>query len=70
MALDMWYRQDVAHILTALASAGADNGPAYLKALHDVALAFGVVTREPPALRDNGDRAPFLSLDKVRSKAA
>jgi hypothetical protein len=70
MALDLWYRQDVAHILTALASAGADHGPTYLKALHDVALAFGVVTIESPEFRDNGDRGPLLSVEKVRHKAA
>ena len=42
MALDLWFREDVERILTALASAKRDD-PAYLQALHDVALAFGLV---------------------------
>jgi hypothetical protein len=43
MALDLWFREDVQRILTALASAaGEAHGPQYLKALADVALAFGV----------------------------
>jgi len=43
--LDMWFRDDVGRILIALASAGANRGPEYLAALHDVALAFGLDVR-------------------------
>ena len=42
MALDLWFREDVARILTALAAAGSERGPEYHKALWDVALAFGL----------------------------
>ena len=47
MALDMWFRDDVTRILTALASAGDQHGPEYQKALSDVALAFGVTLCHP-----------------------
>jgi hypothetical protein len=46
MSLEVYYQQDVARILTALASAGDRYGPEYHKALADVALAFGL--KQPP----------------------
>jgi hypothetical protein len=45
MALDLWFREDVARILTALAAAGSERGPEYHKALFDVGLAFGLHIR-------------------------
>lgn len=42
MGLDLWFREDVARILAALASSGDLYGPDYFKALHDVGVAFGV----------------------------
>ena len=42
MSLEIFYPQDAIRILNALASAGELQGPEYHKALHDVALAFGV----------------------------
>jgi len=52
MGLDLWFREDVARILDALAAAGDLRGPEYHKALSDVARAFGVAA--PPAPTDNG----------------
>ena len=42
MGLQVFYPEDVQRVLLALASAGAAHGPEYVKALGDVALAFGV----------------------------
>ena len=44
MAAEVWYPQDVINVLAALSSAGELQGPEYHKALHDVALAFGLET--------------------------
>jgi hypothetical protein len=44
MPLEVWFREDVARTLTALAAAGSRQGPEYHKALFDVAIAFGVTT--------------------------
>ena len=43
--LQIFYPEDIQRVLLALASAGAARGPEYVKALGDVALAFGV---QPP----------------------
>jgi hypothetical protein len=48
MALDLWFREDVARILIALASAGEQRGDEYRRALVDVALAFGIDPRQMP----------------------
>jgi hypothetical protein len=48
MGLDMWFKPDIMRILTALASAGEQNGPQYRQALSDVALAFGIDFPPPP----------------------
>lgn len=48
MALEVFYSQDILNALLALASAGELHGPEYHKALHDVALAFGL---QPMALQ-------------------
>jgi len=61
MALDLWYPNDVARILAALASAGSGNGPDYLRALHDVALAFGV---RPPG--GQGEHLQIVDVHPVR----
>ena len=61
MGLDLWFREDVARILAALASAGDHYGPNYQKALADVALAFGVT---PPA--NGGDRVKILDVTPRR----
>lgn len=45
MGLAVFYSEDIQRVLLALASAGAAYGPEYVKALGDMALAFGV---EPP----------------------
>lgn len=42
MALDVYYPTDIKRVLAALSSSGELRGPEYQKALHDVALAFGV----------------------------
>lgn len=42
MGLEVYYKEDIRRVLLALASAGAGHGLAYIKALHDVALAFGI----------------------------
>ncbi len=47
MSLEIYYPNDIRRVLLALASAGAMHGPAYIKALYDVALAFGM--QPPPA---------------------
>ena len=53
MALDVWFKPDVARILTALASAGELRGPEYRRGLEDAALAFGVRLGVPAALAGN-----------------
>ena len=42
MALDLYFKDDIIRILTAISSAGDQHGPEYQKALGDVALAFGI----------------------------
>jgi len=42
MGLGVWFSEDIGQVLAGLASAGSGNGPAYVKALADVALALGV----------------------------
>ena len=44
MGLDLWNQTDIRRVLDGLASAGADRGPEYHRALCDVALSFGVLT--------------------------
>ncbi len=62
--LDVYYPDDLKRILRSLASAGRDNGPAYLRAIDDVALAVGVdpfaPTPKPMTLGDIARRhAPW-----------
>lgn len=49
MTTEVFHYSDIGRILTALASAGADNGPGYSMALRDVALAIGA---EVPAVAE------------------
>lgn len=49
MGLDVWFRNDVERILTALAAAGELHGPEYRRALEDTALAFGLCLALPAA---------------------
>jgi hypothetical protein len=42
MGLDLWFAEDVARILAALAAAGDERGPEYHVALRHVAIAFGL----------------------------
>ena len=65
MGLDLWFREDVQRILAALASAGEAHGAAYLKALTDVSIAFGVVV---PTDQDAGrwQRAVNARTEPVR----
>jgi hypothetical protein len=55
MALDLWFREDVARLLAALAAAGDLHGPEYHKALAGVALAFGVHVVSAGAAAPIGD---------------
>jgi hypothetical protein len=63
MGLDVWFREDMTRILLALGSAGAHHGPKYLKALHDVALAFGL---EAPTLARFGPPIPHVLNDPAQ----
>lgn len=47
MGLGVWFADDIERILAALASSGVHHGPAYHKALSDVAVALGTVPPSP-----------------------
>lgn len=67
MSLQVYYPQDIKRVLAALASAGDLHGPEYRKALHDVALAFGVdLSRHRDKLSWTVLDAPALALQEGR----